>query len=137
MTRTSENWSRGPLDGPPSEPKFGNISKHSLRRTADSNGIDFTAIQESSEFTSLRRRFRWFVFPVTLVVLAWYFTYAALAAFADEFMSQPVFGVVNMGLVLGLLQFVTTAIVTVAYGAYVRRRIDPLVDRLREQEEVR
>ncbi|MCX2731788.1 DUF485 domain-containing protein [Saccharopolyspora sp. NFXS83] len=71
---------------------------------------------------------------MTLLVLAWYFTYVALGAYAEDFMSQPVFGVVNMGIVLGLLQFVTTAIVTVAYGRYVRKRIDPLVERLREQE---
>ncbi|GAB2688476.1 hypothetical protein GCM10027271_59550 [Saccharopolyspora gloriosae] len=74
------------------------------------------------------------MFPVTLLVLAWYFTYVALGAYAEDFMSRPVFGVVNMGIVLGLLQFVTTAIVTVVYGRYVRKRIDPLVDRLREQE---
>ncbi|MBB5068037.1 uncharacterized membrane protein (DUF485 family) [Saccharopolyspora gloriosae] len=71
---------------------------------------------------------------MTLLVLAWYFTYVALGAYAEDFMSRPVFGVVNMGIVLGLLQFVTTAIVTVVYGRYVRKRIDPLVDRLREQE---
>ncbi|WP_416309442.1 DUF485 domain-containing protein [Saccharopolyspora sp. NFXS83] len=134
MTRTSENRSRGRLEGQPPEPRFGNISKHSLRRPTNPNGTDFVAIQESDDFVALRRRFRWFVFPMTLLVLAWYFTYVALGAYAEDFMSQPVFGVVNMGIVLGLLQFVTTAIVTVAYGRYVRKRIDPLVERLREQE---
>nr|WP_308011220.1 MULTISPECIES: DUF485 domain-containing protein [unclassified Saccharopolyspora] len=71
---------------------------------------------------------------MTLLVLAWYFTYVALGAYAEDFMSRQVYGYVNMGIVLGLLQFVTTAIVTVLYGRYVRRRIDPLVDQLREQE---
>ncbi|MEU6128220.1 DUF485 domain-containing protein [Saccharopolyspora sp. NPDC047091] len=134
MPRTSENRSRDRLDGQYAEPRFGNISKHSLRRPVNSGETDFAAIQESDDFVAIRRRFRWFVFPVTLLVLAWYFTYVALGAYAEEFMSRQVYGYVNMGIVLGLLQFVTTAIVTVLYGRYVRKRIDPLVDRLREQE---
>lgn len=134
MTRASDEHIRSRPGGASPEPRFGNITKHSLRRTGP-NEPDFAAIQESNEFRSLRRRFRAFTFPAMLIVLAWYFTYAALGAYATDFMSQRVLGSINVGLLFGLGQFVTTAIVVVLYSSYVRRRIDPLVDTIRERAE--
>ena len=46
-------------------------------------------------------------------------------------MSQVVFGHINMGLVLGLAQFVTTMVITGAYAYYMRKHIDPQVDEIR------
>lgn len=115
------------------QPQFGNIAKHSLRPRGPVE-TDYEQIQHSADFRLLRRRFRGFVFPVTLLALAWYFTYAALGAFAEEFMSRPLFGSINVGILMGFLQFVSTAVLTVLYGRYVRKRIDPLVDELRNQE---
>lgn len=86
---------------------------------------DFDRIQHSPEFLVLRRRLRRFVFPVSLLFFAWYMTYVLLAAYAHDFMSRKVFGQINVALVLGLLQFVTTIVITVAYLRYARRRIDP------------
>jgi uncharacterized membrane protein (DUF485 family) len=96
---------------------------------------DFAAIAASSEFIRLRRSHRRFVFPLCLLFFCWYMLYVLLAAYAHDFMSQPVFGLVNVGLLLGMLQFVSTGVITVLYVRYARRKLDPQVDAIREQAE--
>jgi uncharacterized membrane protein (DUF485 family) len=86
---------------------------------------DFEAIQESPEFVALRRRFRRFVFPVTALFFLWYLTYVLLAAFARDLMSHRLAGSINVGLVLGLLQFVSTITITFCYVRYARKKLDP------------
>jgi uncharacterized membrane protein (DUF485 family) len=92
---------------------------------------DFAAIHASAEFTELRRRFRRFVFPMTVLFFLWYIGYVLLAAYARDFMSQRVFGTVHVGLVLGLLQFVSTLAITVGYLRFARQRLDPQVAKIR------
>jgi uncharacterized membrane protein (DUF485 family) len=99
-------------------------------------GPDYDLIQRSPEFRSLRRRLRGFVFPMSIVFFAWYLTYVILAAYAGDFMSTQVFGLVNVGMVLGLAQFVTTALITLAYVRFANRQIDPRVAELRERAAV-
>ncbi|MEQ0557458.1 DUF485 domain-containing protein [Amycolatopsis sp. NEAU-NG30] len=100
-------------------------------RPAARTGPDYRAIQASPEFTALRRRFRGFVFPMSFAFFAWYMTYVLLAAYAHDFMSRKVIGEVNVGIVLGIGQFASTALVTWLYLRYARRRIDPRVAELR------
>jgi uncharacterized membrane protein (DUF485 family) len=92
---------------------------------------DFDAIADSTEFVELRGRLRGFVFPMTALFLVWYLTYVLLSAYARAFMSQQVFGLVNVGLLLGLGQFVSTVLITLAYNRFARRRIDPQVALIR------
>ncbi|MFD9738866.1 DUF485 domain-containing protein [Umezawaea sp. NPDC059074] len=92
---------------------------------------DFVAIQGSEEFRALRRRALVFVFPMTALFLAWYLTYVIASAYAHDFMSTRVVGVVNVGILLGLAQFVTTVALTLSYARYARRRLDPQVDVVR------
>ncbi|OLF04922.1 hypothetical protein BLA60_38820 [Actinophytocola xinjiangensis] len=94
---------------------------------------DFVAIQESAEFAALRRRFRLFVFPVSALFFLWYLTYVLLAAFARDFMSHQLFGSINVGLALGVLQFVTTVAITFGYVRYARRRLDPSAAAIRAE----
>ncbi|MDT7726880.1 MAG: hypothetical protein QOI21_3456 [Actinomycetota bacterium] len=90
-------------------------------------GPDFDRIQHSPEFQVLRQRLRRFVFPMSLLFFTWYMTYVLLAAYAHDFMSRKVAGHVNVAIVLGLLQFVTTIVITAVYLRFARRRIDPQV----------
>ncbi len=94
-------------------------------------GPDYDGIQHSREFVSLRRRLRAFVFPMSFVFFAWYLTYVLLAAYAHDFMSRKVFGQVNMGMVLGIGQFASTALITWLYVRFANRHIDPKVAELR------
>lgn len=96
---------------------------------------DWAAVQSSSDFQQLRKRLRSFVFPVTAAFLAWYLLYVLLASFAVDFMATPVFGNVNVGLLLGLLQFVTTFAITIAYVRFAGNTLDPLSAKIRDEIE--
>lgn len=48
-------------------------------------------------------------------------------------MATPVFGNINVGLLLGIGQFVTTFAITMWYVSYANRKLDPLANDLRVQ----
>jgi len=81
-------------------------------------------VQDSADFQALRRSFRRFVFPMTAAFLLWYFAYVLLAAYATEFFTIQVFGNVNVGILFGLGQFLSTAIITIAYVRWTGRNLD-------------
>lgn len=93
----------------------------------------FAELQNSEEFIELRRRFRRFVFPMTIAFLAWYFLYVLLSVFAKGFMGTRVFGDITWGLILGLLQFVTTFAITMYYARWADREFDPRAAALAEK----
>jgi uncharacterized membrane protein (DUF485 family) len=103
--------------------------------TSRSPGTSYEEVQASDEFADLRRRFRKFVFPVSALFLAWYFLYVILAAYAQDFMSTKVVGNINVGLVFGLLQFVSTFTITMVYARWADRQFDPTAERLRDHIE--
>ncbi len=92
---------------------------------------DFQTTEQSDRFQTLKRRHRSFVFPVAVAFLVWYFAYVLLADYAHEFMATPVFGNVNIGLLLGLGQFVTTFAITTWYVSWANRKLDPLAEEIR------
>ncbi|SDP03614.1 Uncharacterized membrane protein, DUF485 family [Klenkia soli] len=96
---------------------------------------EYRQAQDSPEFTELRRRFRRFAVPMTVAFLAWYLLYVLLSTYAVDLMSTHVFGDVNLGIVLGLGQFVTTFLITQLYVAYSSRQTDPVADEMRERLE--
>ena len=85
----------------------------------------YVDLQGSPEFDELRSRFRKFVFPMTALFLTWYFLYVLLSTYAPAFMSTKVFGNVNIGLILGLGQFVSTFVITIIYVRWADREFDP------------
>ncbi|MFT3661002.1 MAG: DUF485 domain-containing protein [Gordonia sp. (in: high G+C Gram-positive bacteria)] len=93
---------------------------------------EFIAAQESPEFQRLRKTLRNFVFPMTAFFLTWYGLYLVLGVFAEGFMATKVWGNINVGLILGLLQFVTTFAITGAYIWFTNHRLDPEADAVRE-----
>jgi uncharacterized membrane protein (DUF485 family) len=103
------------------------------RRTPDEQA--FIEMQASPEFQDLRRRLRRFVFPMTAIFLAWYALYVLLATYASDFMATKVFGNVNLGIILGLGQFVTTFVITGLYVKFANRELDPRAAAIREELE--
>ena len=95
----------------------------------------YIAVQESPEFQELRSKLRRFVFPMTAFFLVWYGLYVVLGAFATEFMATPVFGNVNVGLLLGLGQFVTTFVITGLYVRFANKELDPRAEAIRAELE--
>jgi uncharacterized membrane protein (DUF485 family) len=98
---------------------------------------DWVDIASSPEFQVLRHRLRSFVFPMTALFLAWYLLYVLLASYAPAFMAIKLVGNVNVGLVFGLLQFVSTFLITFLYVRFADRKLDPLAGQLRSDIEGR
>ena len=96
---------------------------------------EYRAAQNSPEFIELKRRFRRFAFPMTVAFFAWYVLYLLLSTYAPDFMSTPVLGNVNLGILLGLGQFVTTFVITHVYVAHANRQTDPIADEMRHRLE--
>ena len=97
--------------------------------------IDFAGIQTSPEFIQLKKKHRSFVFPLAVAFFVWYLLYILLAIYAPAFMSRPVLGNINLGVVLGLLQFVTTFLITGLYVSFANKTLDPQAEALRESME--
>jgi uncharacterized membrane protein (DUF485 family) len=95
----------------------------------------YLEVQRSPEFVALRRSLRSFVFPMTIAFFVWYALYVILSAYARDFMSTKIVGHINVALVFGLLQFVTTFLIAWLYERYSSRRLDPAADSLRERVE--
>ncbi|APT84291.1 DUF485 domain-containing protein [Corynebacterium aquilae] len=96
---------------------------------------EFLEVQNSQEFQHLRRTFRSFAFPVTVAFMAWYVFYIVTATFAVDFVSRPVYGAINLGMVLGLAQFATAGLVTWAYVHFADNKLDPETAAIRDQME--
>lgn len=93
---------------------------------------DWQAVEAEPDFQELRKRLRNFVFPVTGLFLGWYLLYVLLATFAPDFMAIPLLGNLNVGLLFGLLQFVSTFAITAWYVRFADRRLDPLAGKIRD-----
>jgi len=99
------------------------------------SGPDWETIQQSAEFTQLRRRLRGFAFPMTVGFLLWYLLYVLLSDYAHDFMGTKVFGNINIGLLFGLLQFVSTFVITSLYVRHANRKLDPVSEKIRADVE--
>ncbi|MEU4832132.1 DUF485 domain-containing protein [Streptosporangium sp. NPDC023615] len=95
----------------------------------------YEEIQASEQFQELRRRFRAWAFPMTAAFLAWYLLYVILSAWARDFMGTKVIGNINVALIFGLLQFVSTFGIAWAYSRFAGKRLDPLADEIRHDTE--
>jgi uncharacterized membrane protein (DUF485 family) len=93
----------------------------------------YVQVQQSADFAQLRRTLRGFVFPMTVAFLLWYALYVILSAYARGFMGTKVVGHINVALIFGLLQFVTTFVIAWVYARFANRQLDPLADKIRDE----
>lgn len=92
-------------------------------------------VQSSPDFTELRSRLRRFVFPMSAAFMLWYLGYVLLASYAPDVMAIPVFGHINVGILVGLLQFVSTFVITSLYVRYADAQLDPMAASIRTRME--
>jgi uncharacterized membrane protein (DUF485 family) len=106
-------------------------------RSSESTGNEtvYEQVQASPEFADLRSRLRRFVFPMSAVFLVWYLVYVLLASYAPAFMAIKVLGNINIGLIIGLLQFVSTFVITTLYVRFANKHLDPAAERIRDKIE--
>src|SRR5690349_19292102 len=97
----------------------------------------YAELAASDDFKELRRRYRAFVFPWTIAFLVWYLLFVALSNWAPDFMGTQVLGNINVGLLMGLLQFVTTFGIAYLYSKHAARQFDPLADAVNAEFEAK
>ncbi len=93
----------------------------------------YAELHASAEFVELRKRFRAFVFPATFAFMTWYLLYVVMSNWAPDFMGTQVVGNINVALVFGLLQFVSTFLIAWLYGRYMEKNVDPLARGLEQR----
>ncbi|MER7761144.1 DUF485 domain-containing protein [Streptomyces sp. NPDC097619] len=94
------------------------------RPAARGTAAVYLEVQRSAAFQEVRGRYRRFVLPATLGFLGWYLAYVGTAVAAPGVMARPVFGPVNVALLAGLGQFLSTFVLTWAYARHARLRRD-------------
>ncbi|GIH80113.1 clumping factor B [Planobispora longispora] len=97
----------------------------------------YEQVQASERFQELKRHFRAWTFPMTAAFLSWYLLYVVLSGWARDFMGIKVLGNINVGLILGLLQFVSTFWIARAYSRHAEKKLDPIADEIRHEIEGR
>ena len=90
----------------------------------------YAELAASREFAQLRRRYRGFVFPWTVAFLVWYLLYVVMSMWAHDFMSIKLVGNINVALVFGVSQFVSTFVIARLYATHAQKSLDPLVEEL-------
>ena len=90
----------------------------------------YLAVQRSDDFARLRKTLRGFIFPMTVAFFLWYALYVLLSAYARGFMSAKLIGNINVALLFGLLQFVTTFLIAWYYSRFAATKVDPLADKI-------
>ncbi|MFJ3906701.1 DUF485 domain-containing protein [Streptomyces sp. NPDC090025] len=98
---------------------------------------EFVEVQQSAEFGELRRTYRSFAFPLTVAFIAWYLLYVLLSNYAGGFMGTKVVGNINVALVLGLGQFLTTFLIAWLYSRHAANRLDPQAEAIKQEMESR
>lgn len=96
----------------------------------DASAEAYIALQAEPDFRQLKAAFRRFAFPVTAAFLSWYLLYVLMSAWARGIMDTKILGNINLALVFGLLQFVSTFALTWLYERHMNRHVDPLADRI-------
>jgi len=105
--------------------------------TGPPTASEYVAVEASPEFARLRKAFRSFVFPMTAAFFLWYALYVLLSAYARGFMDTKIVGHINVALVFGLLQFVSTFVIAWLYSRHADKNLDPIAEDLRAKLENR
>ncbi|MEW2494247.1 DUF485 domain-containing protein [Streptomyces nodosus] len=91
----------------------------------------YLEVRRSAAFQEVRSRYRRFVVPGLVIFFGWYVGYVVTAQTAPGLMARPVAGAVNVAMLAGLGQFLTTFLLTWAYARHARLRRDRIALELR------
>ena len=104
-------------------------STHGTRQERVQHEV-YEKLHATAEFRELRSRYRGFAIPATIAFLAWYLLYVVMSNWATDFMGTQLIGNINVALVFGLLQFVSTFGLAWLYARHANRRFDPIAEDL-------
>lgn len=122
----------------PVTPPVAQVTSAASMATTSATAEVYLTVHRSEAFQEVRRRHRRFVFPAAVAFLVWYLGYIITATAAPGLMGRPVGqGPVNVGMLAGLGQFATTALLTWAYAWNAGRRRDRAALDLRWETQLR
>ena len=100
-----------------------------------SRGVSYTVKPKPCSFSlaSGQQSFITIAFPATIAFMAWYILYIVCNNWARDFMNTEVIGNINVALVWGLLQFVSTFTIAYFYARHAKKSLDPLASKLRNE----
>jgi len=90
-------------------------------------------IRHLDDFKNLRKSYHGFVIPMTVAFMIWYLLYVFASNWATDFMNIKVFGNINVALIFGLLQFVSTFVIAWLYSRHSDNVLDPLSEKLKAE----
>jgi uncharacterized membrane protein (DUF485 family) len=105
-------------------------AEHRAHDRAERHDPVYDRLAETEEFREVRRRTGVFVIPATAAFLGWYLLYVVMSNWAHDFMSEKVFGHINVALIFGLLQFVSTFLIAWLYARHMNTHVDDLAHEL-------
>ncbi|MGW1726623.1 DUF485 domain-containing protein [Streptomyces sp. NPDC002306] len=118
----ASGWGEAAATSPPA------VQVPQARREQDGRAVAmaevYLEVQRSAAFQEVRSRYRRFVVPAVAVFFGWYVAYVVTATTAPGFMARPVAGAVNVAMLAGLGQFLSTFLLTWAYARHARLRRD-------------
>lgn len=95
----------------------------------------YARLREGNDFVELQRSYYGFVLPWTIAFMVWYLLYVLACNWAPGFMTTQVVGNINVALIFGLLQFVSTFAIAWLYSSHSNRELDPRAERVRRDYE--
>ncbi|MFD5399959.1 DUF485 domain-containing protein [Streptomyces griseorubiginosus] len=118
----ASGWGETSGDGTPVAPVDAARAERADRAAAAADV--YLEVQRSAAFQEVRSRYRRFVVPAGIGFFVWYVAYVVTATSAPGLMARPVAGAVNVAMLAGLGQFLTTFLLTWAYARHARLRRD-------------
>ncbi|MDF6018358.1 DUF485 domain-containing protein [Streptomyces sp. JH34] len=135
VLRLDDPWDEGPAAGWGEPDLAGAMAADGRARPAQQRAHTaaevYLEVQNSPAFREVRRRYRRFVVPAATAFLLWYLAYVIAATTAHDLMARPVAGALNVAMVAGLGQFLTTFLLTWAYARHARLHRDRVALELR------
>lgn len=93
----------------------------------------YVTMHADPRFIDLKHRLYRFIFPMSIAFMAWYLLYVLMTAFGRDVMGIDLFGGVNVALIFGILQFVSTFGIAILYTMYANRNFDSRAAELRAE----
>ncbi|WP_432184974.1 DUF485 domain-containing protein [Streptomyces tendae] len=119
----ASGWGESAAPGA-AEPTVPPMRRHATGEPPRAAADVYLEVQRSAAFQEVRSRYRRFVVPAVAAFFLWYVAYVVTATTAPTLMARPVAGAVNVAMLAGLGQFLTTFLLTWAYARHARLRRD-------------
>jgi uncharacterized membrane protein (DUF485 family) len=95
----------------------------------------YVAIHDSTQFRTLRHKFRRFAVPASAVFVGWWFVTILFGAYGPGIYSANVVGSVNVGTLAVLVTLAIVVVIAAMYLKYARTELDPLAEDVRAEAE--